>query len=141
MKKDEPIFLTFDNALLIHEDQIRRYGGSPGIRDEGLLHSALAQPNAGFESIYLHDNIPSQTSAYLFHIVKNHPFIDGNKRTGLACSLIFLDINGFNLSEELDILNLKTKKTPLEEIVLKVASGKMSKEELISFLKNYISEK
>jgi len=64
------------------------------LRDEGLLQSALAQPSASFGDEFLHSGLFDMAAAYLFHIVSNHPFVDGNKRTGLAAALVFLDING-----------------------------------------------
>ncbi len=75
-------FLTLDEVIEIHRDMIERYGGSFGIRDEGLLESAVAMPQAGFGEQYLHADVFEMAAAYLFHIVRNHPFVDGNKRTG-----------------------------------------------------------
>src|SRR6185369_192349 len=88
-----PEFLTLDEVLEIHRDQIVRYGGSMGVRDMGLLQSALAQPQATFERQFLHHDIFEMAAAYLFHIVQNHPFIDGNKRVGVAAALVFLLLN------------------------------------------------
>lgn len=84
-----PVFLTLDEALDIHRDQIQRYGGSSGIRDLGLLQSALAQPQAAFAGQFLHADLIEMAAAYLFHITQNHPFVDGNKRTGTAAALVF----------------------------------------------------
>ena len=77
-----PIFLCLGEVVEIPRDQIERYGGSPGIRDLGLLQSALAMPAAGFGGRYLHTDLFEMSAAYLFHITQNHPFADGNKRTG-----------------------------------------------------------
>ena len=77
-----PIFLSLAEVLEIHRDQIERYGGDPGIRDLDLLQSALAIPAAGFGGQYLHNDLYEMAAAYLFHITQNHPFVDGNKRTG-----------------------------------------------------------
>ncbi len=93
----ELTFLTLEEALMIHADQIERYGGSGGIRDIPLLESALAVVRAEFDGVPAHCDIFEMAAAYLFHIVKNHPFIDGNKRTGLAAALVFLDLNGYSL--------------------------------------------
>ena len=76
-----PLFLSVENVIEIHADQIHRYGGSLGIRDVGLLNSALGMPKAGFGNQYLHAGLFEMGAAYLYHIVQNHPFIDGNKRT------------------------------------------------------------
>ena len=80
----DPEFLTLDEVLALHADRIARYGGSEGIRDVGLLKSALAAPAATFDGGYLHPTLPEMAAAYLFHLVKNHPFVDGNERVGLA---------------------------------------------------------
>ena len=74
----DPTFLTLDEVIEIHRDMIERYGGSFGIRDEGLLESAVAMPQAGFGEQYPHSSVFEMAAAYLFHIVKNHPFVDGN---------------------------------------------------------------
>ena len=86
-------FLTLDEVLAIHGHQIRKYGGASGIRDASLLESALAMPAATFAGERLHLTIFEQAAAYLFHLVKNHPFVDGNKRVGLATCLTFLRLN------------------------------------------------
>jgi len=79
------IFLTLAEVIEIHKDQVERYGGHPGLRDYDLLCSAVAMPEASFCGNYLYIDIFEMASAYVFHICKNNPFIDGNKRTGLAC--------------------------------------------------------
>ena len=86
-------------VLSILQDQIRRYGGAYGVRDLDLLSSALAMPSASFEGKYLHKGLYEQAAAYAFHICQNHPFIDGNKRTGLATALVFLALNGIELND------------------------------------------
>ena len=93
-----PTFLSLDEILEIHKDQIARYGGMAGIRDLGLLQSALAQPQATFGGQFLHTDLIEMAAAYLFHIVQNHPFIDGNKRTAFAATYTFLAINGAELT-------------------------------------------
>ena len=88
------LFLTQEEVLLAHETQIERYGGSTGVRDLGLLESALAMPSASFGGTYLHADIYARAAAYLFHIVSNHPFVDGNKRTGTVGAFRCLRRNG-----------------------------------------------
>ena len=88
------IFLTLDDVLESHRYQIDTYGGSDGIRDLGLLESAIAQPEASYGGQYLHADFFEMAAAYLYHLVMNHPFVDGNKRVGLEVALIFLEING-----------------------------------------------
>jgi hypothetical protein len=73
-------FLRVDDVLGMHEDQIERYGGSPELRDPGLLSSAVETPRATFGGRLLHETLFDMAAAYLFHIVQNHPFVDGNKR-------------------------------------------------------------
>lgn len=92
-----PQFLDMDDVLAIHERQLVRFGGSAGLRDENLLDSAVAQPRAQFGGEFLHADLWEMAAAYRFHIVKNHPFVDGNKRTGLVAALTFLGINGITI--------------------------------------------
>jgi death-on-curing protein len=108
-------------VLIVLQDQIRRYGGSYGLRDPALLSSALAMPGSSFERKYLHRDLFEQAAAYAFHICQNHPFIDGNKRTALATALVFLSLNGIELDDP---------KEDLYELMMKVAKGKATKPEL-----------
>jgi death-on-curing protein len=96
----EPAFLTLDEILEIHRDQITRYGGTTGIRDLGLLQSAAAMPAAAFEGRYLHGDLFEMAAAYLFHITCNHPFLDGNKRVGTVAAIVFLELNGLELEAD-----------------------------------------
>lgn len=98
----DPEFLTLDEVLGIHADQIRRYGGSAGLRDLGLLRSALAMPQTTYDDEFLHGTIFEMAAAYLFHLARNHPFIDGNKRTALMITLVFLGLNGQRLEVKPD---------------------------------------
>jgi death on curing protein len=84
------IFLSLDDILESHQNQIDTYGGGQGIRDIGLLESAIAQPEACFGGQFLHADVFEMAAAYLYHLVMNHPFVDGNKRVGLEAALIFL---------------------------------------------------
>jgi death on curing protein len=123
----EPVFLRLDEVIEIHSDQIRRYGGHPGIRDIELLKSAVAMPAAGFGENYLHTNIYEMAAAYLYHIVRNHPFTDGNKRTGAVASIVFLIMNGVEVNADED---------SFESTVLLAAEGKMDKAAIAQFFKN-----
>jgi death-on-curing protein len=76
-------FLTVERVKQLHADAVRKYGGSKGLRDEGMLESAVAMPMTAFGGSYLHEGIFEMASAYLYHLVQNHPFVDGNKRVGL----------------------------------------------------------
>jgi death-on-curing protein len=122
-------FLTVDEALLIHTRSIEAHGGSMGIRDLGLLQSALAMPHGGFGGQFLHEFPHEMAAAYLFHVAANHPFIDGNKRTALLCALMFLDLNGYALT---------ASKKLVEETVLRIASGQMEKSDVSLFFKQHI---
>ena len=90
----EPRFLSIENVLQAHDFSIERTGGSPGVRDLGLLQSALMMPQQQFSGYFLHEGFAGKAAAYLYHIAANHPFIDGNKRTATLAALAFLDING-----------------------------------------------
>jgi death-on-curing protein len=88
----QPWFLDIDHTMRLHRSLIETYGGSEGIREVGLLHSALATPQSSFGGEFLHRDLFEMAAAYLYHIVQNHPFIDGNKRTGAAAAIIFLSM-------------------------------------------------
>jgi death-on-curing protein len=93
----DPEFLDVEDVLALHERQIAEFGGSPGIRDRGLLESAVATRQATFGGGFVHDSPFAQAAAYAFHIAQNQPFVDGNKRTGLGAALVFLRLNGFRV--------------------------------------------
>lgn len=121
-------FLTLDEVLSLHADQIARYGGSALVRDVGLLQSALAMPAATFGGEFLHGSLDEQAAAYLFHLVRSHPFVDGNKRTGLVAMLVFLGLNGRRLTAPDD---------ELADLVLGVASGRVTKAEIAVFVRRH----
>ncbi len=126
----DPVFLTLDEVIAIHSDQIKRYGGLSGIRDIELLKSAVAMPAVGFAGEFLHTDIFEMAAAYLYHIIQNHPFIDGNKRAGTVAWIVFLLMNGI----EVDI-----NENTLEALVLSVAVGKTGKSEITQFFRNNIN--
>ena len=127
----EPRFLTLAEVLEIHSDQIERYGGSQGLRDLGLLQSAVSMPAATFCAQFLHEDLHAMAAAYLFHITQNHPFVDGNKRTGVVAALVFLNLNG---------IEVEASERNLEKIVLGVAEGKVKKAELADFFRRHASK-
>jgi death-on-curing protein len=102
---EEPEFLTFDEVLGIHAQQLDIWGGSEGLRDEGLLRSALAQPEASFDGRFLCEDLFAMAAAYAFHVAENQPFVDGNKRTGLECATSFLRLNGYHVAERGSLLS------------------------------------
>lgn len=124
----EPLFLTLDEVLEIHRDEIERHGGILGVRDNGLLESAVAAPQSGFGGHYLHGDFYEMAAAYLFHLVQNHPFLDGNKRVGAAAALVFLTMNG---------VETKMTNQALVDMVLAVANGKMDKPAIAEFFRKY----
>lgn len=124
-----PRFLSNSQIIKIHERQISQFGGTAGIRDEGLLDSALAQPQATFSGELLHPTIHEQAAAYLYHLAMNHPFIDGNKRTAFAVMDTFITLNGYSL-------NLSTAET--YNMVIRVVKQEISKEELSVFLELHL---
>lgn len=118
-------FLTLTKVLYIHEHVTMLYGGEMGARDIRLLESALSMPQAGIGGEYFHDGVFAMAAAYLFHIVQNHPFVDGNKRTGLASAAAFLRLNGYKLTCSNELLT---------NMVLSVAEGATGKDEIGDFL-------
>lgn len=126
-----PAFLSLGEVLEIHRDQINSYGGDPGIRDLGLLQSALAMPAAGFGGRFVHGDLYEMAAAYLFHIVQNHPFVDGNKRTGVVAALIFLALN--------DVI-IVAAEDDFERVVRAVAEGEAAKATVSEFLRKHTQE-
>jgi len=121
-------FLALEEVLALHAEQIRRFGGAPGLRDSALLASALAMPRATFGGEPLHATPWEAAAAYLFHLARNHPFVDGNKRTALAAALVFLGLNGFTVEAGDDAVT---------GLVVGVASGAVSKSEVAVFLQRH----
>jgi death on curing protein len=119
-------FLSVEDVLAIHDEQLSRFGGADGVRDHGLLESAIAQPMATFDGAFVHEDVFEMAGAYLFHIVANHPFVDGNKRTGLLAALVFLDLNGIQIEHGSEALY---------EITMAVAQGEADKQGAASCLR------
>lgn len=124
----EPEFLTLDEVLGMHADQIRVYGGASGLRDLELLRSAISMPETTFDDEYLHPSVFEMAAAYLFHLARNHPFVDGNKRTALMCALVFLGLNGERLQAD---------PGALYSLVDGVAAGEVDKAEVSVFLRRH----
>jgi death-on-curing protein len=115
--------------LDLHQKQIEDFGGDPGVRDLGLLQSAIAMPAGGFGGEFLHEFPHGMAAAYLFHIAANHPFVDGNKRTALDAALIFLEMNGARLVVD---------QTAVGDLVIDIAAGRRGKEDATSFFKKHV---
>jgi len=124
-------FLQIEVVLAIHVDQTTRYGGDASIRDLGLLESAIAQPQASFGEDYLHAFPFEMAAAYLFHIVMNHPFVDGNKRTGTVAALVFLDWHG---------IEIQARPWELADLTLGVTTGNLNKGDVTKWLQDHHSK-
>lgn len=120
-------FLPVEMVILYHDKLIDEFGGFKGIRDMGLLLSALEMPKASMFGVDLHPTIFNKAAAYLFHIVCNHPFNDGNKRTGGFSALIFLEINGVKTDFD---------DKEYEGLIIEVAKGEVKKENIAHFFEN-----
>jgi len=118
-------FLALKYILGIHHDQIERYGGSHGVRDSELLLSALERPKASFSGKFLYPRVFDKAAALAHSLILNHPFIDGNKRTGIVSAAAFLMENGFSL---------ETKPSNLISVALSVATKKWNLEQLSHWL-------
>jgi death-on-curing protein len=124
----DPRFLKLDEILSLHDSQIHLFGGSAGIRDLGLLQSAIGNAEATFGGVFLHETTFAMAAAYLFSICKNHPFIDGNKRTAAAAALTFLEMNDIEISAVED---------ELYDLVIGVAEGRVSKAAVAVFFEQH----
>lgn len=125
-----PDFLSVSDVLRMHADQLVRYGGTPGVLAPELLDAAIAMPQATFEGEFLHRDLAEMAAAYLWHIVCNHPFVDGNKRTGLVAAVVFLALNDQVLEAPEDAL---------EALVWAVARGHRSKAQVAAFVRTYLA--
>ena len=126
----DPLFLSLDEVLSLHEDQIRRYGGSGGTRDLGLLQSAMGSVSATFGGAFLHETMVEMAAAYLHGICRNHPFIDGNKRTAVAAALTFLEMNG---------VEIDAAEHEFYDLVIGVAEGRVAKAAVAVFFDDHVA--
>ena len=125
----EPVWIDERDALALHDRLLALHGGAAGLRDDGLLKSALARPQQHFAYAEAPD-IVDMAAAYTWGIVRNHPFVDGNKRTGFVVGVLFLELNGyrFNASEE-----------DAAQMVLALASRNLDEAGYIAFLRAHTS--
>ena len=119
-------FLSFFQILELHRQIIAQSGGSLGIRDIGALESALAQPKMTFDKKELYQTLQEKAAALAFSLSSNHPSVDGNKRVAHAAMEVFLFLNGHEISAPVD---------EQEELFLKLANGKLTRQELSEWLK------
>jgi len=124
--KPELRFLSVDNVLRLHQNTLEQEGGADGILNHGMLDSAVAMPRQQFGGAYLHRDLAAMASAYLFHINLNHAFNDGNKRVSVLAATTFLIVNGHRLDADPD---------ELEKITFEVAEGKLSKPDLMDWMR------
>lgn len=122
----EPIWVDASDALAIHEILLVRHGGATGVRDEGLLESALARPRQQFA--YATPDIVDMATAYTAGIVQNYPFVDGNKRTGFVVGVLFLEMNGFEFT---------ASEAEAAQAVLELAAGSIDETGFALFLRDY----
>ena len=116
------IRLTKSQVLLIHDQLIAETGGSSGLRDEGILDSALSAPFQTFGGEDVYPSLQQKAARLCFGLVKNHPFVDGNKRIGAHVMLVFLALNG---------VELQHSQTELSDIILQLAAGEINAEHLL----------
>jgi len=119
------IRLSKEQVILLHQRLIETTGGSSGIRDEGMLESALANPFQSFGDVELYPSIQAKAAQLCFGIVKNHPMIDGNKRLGIHVMLVFMAVNGYEL--------LYTQQE-LSSTILDLAAGKIGFETILQWI-------
>ena len=122
------IYLTAEQVLFLHHRLVSETGGEHGVRDVGLLESAIAPPMATFDKRELYTNIFDKAAALMESLINNHPFLDGNKRTGIACTVLFLRRNGIGFS---------ANNSEREEFTLRVASGAFRHSEIAKWLQNH----
>ena len=121
--------ILLEDVLNIHEFLINKFGGSHGIRDEGLLKSALARPFQTFDRVDLYKSHIEKAAALIESVVSNHPFIDGNKRTAYVLMRLYLMENG---------LDIKTDQDEKYDFVISIASGKASHEQIVKWINDHI---
>jgi len=122
-------YLTLGEVVELHRAIIERSGGAAGIRDLGGLESALAQPRATFGGRDLHTSLTDKGAALCFSLVRNHPFVDGNKRAGHAAMETFLVLNGSEIIASVD---------EQERLMLDVGAGRVSRDELAAWLRDHV---
>ncbi len=127
------IYLELKHVMAMHHVLIEKYGGLSGVRDQGLLESALAQPRQCVFGEELFPDVPAKSAAYAFYLSENQPFIDGNKRIATAAALTFLRLNGFDL---------KLNEEQLYKLIMKLANKGFTRESFVAwFRKNVVSKK
>ena len=124
--------LTLEQVLLLHKNVIEQSGGAIGIRDPGILESALAQPNMSFDGQALYPALIEKVAALGFSLINNHPFVDGNKRIGHVAIEVTLLINGYEMRADVD---------EQETVILSVAAGQMDRELFLEWLQQHVVQR
>jgi len=125
-------FLSVEDVLEVHRRVVEEFGGKAGLRDRGLLESAVAMPRSTFGGRELHTDLVAKAAAYFFHLCANHPFLDGNKRVAVAAAELFLLINNHELVAADDLV---------EELAIGVAGGEWSKDQVIEFFEAHVEKR
>jgi death-on-curing protein len=122
---EEPNWLTYEQVLAMHGRQLRRYGGAPGLRDEGVLRSALERPVNKWQ--YEQADLARLAAAYAFGLAKNHAFVDGNKRVAFIAMVVFLRKNGVRFAPD---------QAQSTKIILSLAAGEVSEDNLARWIRD-----
>ncbi len=125
-------YLTLNEVLQIHRHLVEQSGGSAGIHNVGALESALSQPHMTFGGEDLYPTISEKAAALGFSLIKNHPFVDGNKRTGHASMEVFLILNGYEIDASVD---------EQEQIILQLAAGELERRVFSEWLRTHVVER
>lgn len=128
---DDCFHLTIDIVREIHAEALRKFGGLDGARDENLLASAVLAPQSSFGGKSPYVDLVDVAAAYLFYLCRNHPFLDGNKRTAMAAAIVFLRLNGVEPEPDGD---------PWEKLMLDVAASKLDREETTQRLRKLLKQ-
>lgn len=126
---DEPNWITYDQAVAIHSRQLRRFGGAAGLRDEGMLRSALERPINKWR--YEQSGLTELAAAYAFGLAKNHPFVDGNKRIAFMAMMVFLRKNG---------IRFMPAQAQATKVVLALAAGEVSEQSLARWIADNLAK-
>jgi death on curing protein len=125
--RDEPYFISLEEALFFHAEELKCAGGAEGLRDPEGLKAAIAAPQAAFGDSYLMD-LFQMAASYVESICARHPFVDGNKRAGAACALTFLFLNGYEIDEQYD--------EELADRVLDLVTHRIGRQGLADYLRD-----
>ena len=126
---DATIYLRVEDVLAVHRRVIEEFGGDGGLRDRGLLESAVAMPRATFGGDDLHAGLSDKAAAYFYHLCANHPFVDGNKRVAVAATELFLLLNQYELSADDE---------SVEDLAMGTADGRLSKAQVVEFFELHV---